>query len=397
MKKLDFIFFDAGGGHRAAATALHLVIRQQQRPWEVRLVNLQEVLDPLDIFRKYTGLRLQDVYNLILKRGWTLGSAHLLRILHFMIRLYHRGQVRLLEEFWGRSRPDLVVSLVPNFNRAIAQSLRQTLPGVPFVTILTDLADYPPHFWMERESEYFICGTGRAVQQARAMGHAAERVFRTSGMILHPRFYQPVAVERIAERKRLGLHPDLPTGLVLFGGYGAPAMLPIARLAQRLERSRRDLQLILICGHNRKLRQRLLRTPHRRPWLVEGFTSEVPYYMALSDFFIGKTGPGSVSEALAMKLPVIVPSNAWTMPQERFNARWLRDSDLGVVVRSFREIGAAVDELLEPSNFARYRAAAAQLSNRAVFEIPDILETILATHPPPTTSHCPRTHCLDTA
>jgi len=394
MKKLDFVFFDAGGGHRAAATALRLVIQQQQRPWEVRLVNLQEVLDPLDIFRKCTRLRLQDVYNLLLRKGWTLGSAHLLRGMHFLIRLYHPKQVRLLCDYWRQSRPDLVVSLVPNFNRALAQSLRQTLPGVPFVTILTDLADSPPHFWMERESEYFVCGADRAVRQARALGHAPERIFRTSGMILHPRFYQPVAVGRAAERRRLGLEPDTPTGLVLFGGYGAPVML---RIAQRLERARRDLQLILICGHNRKLRQRLLRTPHRRPWLVEGFTSEVPYYMALSDFFIGKTGPGSVSEALAMKLPVIVPSNAWTMPQERFNARWLRDSDLGVVVRSFREIGAAVDELLEPSNFARYRAAAAQLSNRAVFEIPDILETILATHPPPTTSHCPRTHCLDTA
>ena len=115
MKKLDFVFFDAGGGHRAAATALRLVIQQQQRPWEVRLVNLQEVLDPLDIFRKYTRLRLQDVYNLLLRKGWTLGSAHLLRGMHFLIRLYHPKQVRLLCDYWRQSRPDLVVSLVPNF------------------------------------------------------------------------------------------------------------------------------------------------------------------------------------------------------------------------------------------------------------------------------------------
>ena len=30
---------------------------------------------------------------------------------------------------------------------------------------------------------------------------------------------------------------------------------------------------------------------------VVGFTSEIPYYMVLSDFFIGKPGPGSISEA----------------------------------------------------------------------------------------------------
>src|SRR5579864_3689553 len=84
-RKLDFIFFDAGGGHRAAANALKTVIEQQQRPWEIRLVNLQEVLDPLDIFRKITGLRLQDVYNLLLKKGWTLGSPQLTAAMHLII------------------------------------------------------------------------------------------------------------------------------------------------------------------------------------------------------------------------------------------------------------------------------------------------------------------------
>lgn len=374
MKKLDFLFFDAGGGHRSAATALRLVIQEQQRPWEVRLVNLQEILDPLDIFRKYTGLRLQDVYNLLLRKGWTLGSAQLLRGMHLLIRLYHAKQVRLLCDYWRGSQPDLVVSLVPNFNRAIAESVRQTLPGVPFVTILTDLADAPPHFWMERESEYLVCGTARAVEQARALGHAPERIFRTSGMILHPRFYCPPQLDRAAERRRLGLDPDLPTGLVLFGGYGAPVMLDIA---QRLEQAAHELQLILICGHNQRLRQALLRRRHRRQWFVEGFTSEVPYYMTLSDFFIGKTGPGSVSEALALKLPVIVPLNARTMPQERYTAEWLRENGLGLVVRSFRHIARAVDQLLEPATLARFRAAARELSNRAVFEIPELLARLV--------------------
>jgi hypothetical protein len=45
VKKLDFIYFDAGGGHRSAAMALQQVIAQQGRPWEIRMVNLQEQLD----------------------------------------------------------------------------------------------------------------------------------------------------------------------------------------------------------------------------------------------------------------------------------------------------------------------------------------------------------------
>ena len=63
MTKIDFIFFDAGGGHRSAATALKSVIDLQNRPWNIRLVNLQVILDELDVFRKVTGIRLEDLYN----------------------------------------------------------------------------------------------------------------------------------------------------------------------------------------------------------------------------------------------------------------------------------------------------------------------------------------------
>ena len=77
MKKLDFVFFDAGGGHRAAAHALARVMRDQKHPAGVRMVNLQELLDSIDIFRKLTGVRLQDLYNLMLKKGWTLSSSTL--------------------------------------------------------------------------------------------------------------------------------------------------------------------------------------------------------------------------------------------------------------------------------------------------------------------------------
>ncbi|HEV8415925.1 MAG TPA: glycosyltransferase [Bryobacteraceae bacterium] len=374
MTKVDFLYFDAGGGHRAAATALKAVIDEQKRSpddeWDVRLVNLQEILGPLDVFRKVTGLELQEIYNQMLARGWTLGSAQGLKFMHGVIRLYHRPAVRMLEKYWAGARPDLVVALVPNFNRALFESVRSTLPDVPYVTILTDIADYPPHFWMEKQEQFLICGSDKAVAQARALGYADDRVFRASGMILRPTFYQPVTVDRAAERRRIGLDPDRPTGLVLFGGQGSKVMLEIA---ERLS----DTQLILICGKNAGLADRLRALPAKAPRYVEGFTSEIPHYMSLADFFIGKPGPGSISEAVAMGLPVIVERNIWTLPQERYNADWVLERNAGIVLPNFRGIGEAVDALLQ--DLPRYREAVGQIHNRAVFEIPDILEKILKT------------------
>ena len=341
------------------------------------MVNLQEILDSLDIFRKITGIRLEDVYNLVLKKGWTLGSAQMLVAMHRIIRLYHRAQVRLLTEFWKRDTPDMVVSLVPNFNRAMWQAIQAVNPAIPYATVITDFADYPPHFWMEKQAQYMVCGTERAVALAKKMGYRDEQVFLTSGMILRPAFYDAPEMDVAAERGRLGLRADLPTGVVLFGGEGSAAMTQIARA---LDRAPMPLQLIFICGRNAKLRERLSAMPLRYPRFVEGFTSEIPHYMRLADFFIGKPGPGSISEALAMKLPVVVVRNAWTLPQERYNAEWVREKQVGVVLRSFSEIERGIAELLEPARFARFRENAAAVRNRAVFEIPEILERILTDH-----------------
>jgi len=368
VNKIDFLYFDAGGGHRAAATALKTVVEEQQRPWEIRLVNLQEVLDSLDIFRKVTGVRLEDVYNTMLAKGWTLWSAQGVRFMHGLIRLYHRPVVQLLEKYWSQTRPDMVVSLVPNFNRAVFESLRTALPSVPFVTILTDFADFTPHFWLERQQQFVICGTDRAVEQARSMGLAADRILRTSGMILRPEFYRPLTVDRESERRRLGLDPARPTGMVLFGGQGSSVMLEIARNLP-------DTQLIFICGRNQQLAERLRALPSTAAHFVEGFTSEIPYYMSLSDFFIGKPGPGSISEAVAMGLPVIVERNAWTLPQERYNPDWVLEKGAGLVLKNFRGISAAVESILR--DLPRYREAVAKIHNRAVFEIPDMLAEIL--------------------
>ena len=374
MERIEFCFFDAGGGHRAAATALQMAIQGQRKPWEIRLTNLQELLDELDILKRYANIRIQDFYNEMLRTGWTLGSPQLMRVLQLAIWAYHRPTVRLLGRHWTETQPDMVVSFVPHFNRALGESFRRAFAGRPFVTILTDIADYPPHFWIERQPQYFVCGSQRAVSQARSMGHPDERIFRASGMILHPRFYEPPIADRAAERIRLGLKPDLPTGLVLFGGHGSQAMIEIA---DRLDRSRLDLQLIFICGRNDKLRDELQAQKPRLPRFVEGFTSKVNQYMQLADFFIGKPGPGSVSEALAMKLPVIVECNAWTLPQERYNAVWIVEKEVGLVLRSFRKIDEAVALIIEPATLARYRANAAALNNQAVFEIPAMLNKIL--------------------
>ncbi len=374
MKNVDLIYFNAGGGHRAAALALQEAIRRQRRPWNVRLVNLTDVVDPGHRFKRLTGLAPEDLYNRRLSRGWTMGMAQELKLLQGAIRWSHRLLVDSLKRHWlAGPRPDLLVSLVPNFNRALYESVRDTLAGTPYATVMTDMADHPPNFWIEPgQDQHIVCGTPRALEQARAAGYPDHRLSLTSGMVLHPSFYDEAPLDRARERQALGLDPALPTGVVMFGGHGSMRM---ARIARDL----RDTQLILLCGHNGALADKLLAQRPAAAHAVVGFTQGVGRLMRLGDFFIGKPGPGSLSEAVHMGLPVITVDNRWTMPQERYNASWVRERGVGLVLPSTGGLPDGVRRML--AELPRFREQVGRVDNRAVFEVVEIFADLLHAAP----------------
>jgi UDP-N-acetylglucosamine:LPS N-acetylglucosamine transferase len=375
MKKIHVVFHDGGGGHRNAAVALQTIAAQQGRDWQVELVQFQDLTDRLDVLRKLTGIRIQQQYNIMLQNGWTLGSKYLLRVLQLTIRLFHGPMVRLLKEFWREHPADLLVSVIPHFNREIFESWNAVYPGRPFVTLITDLADYPPRFWIEPiKEQYVIAGTERAAEQACTFGHDNAHIFQASGMILRPDFYVEESVDPVELRKEMGLRPDLPTAIVLFGGHGSKVMLD---LTERLNTADLPVQLILICGRNEELAAKFRARKWDMPVHVVGFTKEIHKLMRAADFLIGKPGPGSIAEAMVRKLPVLIECNSWTLPQEHYNAEWVTEKGVGIVLHSFKEIVEGVRQMLEPARLAEFRRNVAALDNRAIFEIPEILAKLL--------------------
>jgi Glycosyltransferase family 28 C-terminal domain len=375
MKKIQILFHDAGGGHRNAAVALQTMAKSQDRDWDVELVQFQELTDRLDVLRKVTGIRIQEQYNTILRNGWTWGSEYLLVVLQWTIRVFRRPLVKLLGEFWKTHPSDMLISVIPHFNREIAESWEKVYRGRPFVTIITDLADFPPRFWIEPVKEQFvIAGTEKAVEQARALGKDGSHIFGVSGMVLRPEFYQESAVDAAAVKRELGLHEHLPTAMVLFGGFGSKV---IYEIVEKLDAARLAVQLILICGKNEKLAARLRARQWNIGMAVLGFTKEVHKLMRAADFMIGKPGPGSIAEAMQRGLPVLVECNSWTLPQERFNTEWVTQKKVGVVLKSFDDVVSGVKEMLEPSKLAEFKKNAAAQNNRAIFEIMEILARLL--------------------
>ncbi|MGA7937090.1 MAG: glycosyltransferase [Kovacikia sp.] len=392
MKKafsINVITGQGGGGHYATYHAIRAMAEKRHFPWEFHVTDVDDIITELsgknqvknayDMF----GFSAHDLYNKMVKSGWTWLWPLLMRLNKLLVKLNYEMGVRIFEQRCREQQPDLVISVMPLFNKVVWESVQNVKPDTPVVTILTDFADCPPDFWIEPDiGNYVVCGTEKAVEQARSLGVPKQQIIKTSGLVVHPNFYEPVLGDcttneesaRCRERERLGLNADLPTGLVMFGGNGAQVMLDIAK---RLEKFHENLQLIFLCGRNEDLATALRQRESSQKRFVTTFTEEIPYYMSLSDFFIGKPGNVSVSEAIVMKLPVITECNRFTMSQERYCAEWIEDNKVGIVIPDFRKVDQAVATLIQPHNYAHYRANLAIVSNQAVFEVIALLQRLL--------------------
>ncbi|MBU6235980.1 MAG: galactosyldiacylglycerol synthase [Alphaproteobacteria bacterium] len=372
---IELMYFDAGGGHRSAMNALTASLATTHPHWNVKATNVQELLKPVDPVHAVTGHTSEDVYNRAITHGITWGSKAFLHTLQMGIRLNGKRISEQLQQHWDRQLPDMVVSMIPNFNRYMHRGLREVSAHTPYVTIMTDIADLQRDFWQVRHrgrDMHIICGSERAYRQAHLRGfYRPENIHKVSGMILKPAFYEAAGNNPPITLESLGLDPAKPTAIIMFGGNGSRVSVDIM---DDLDAAGVDIQYIVLCGKDKDLQKSL----HNRPRCAAiGFTNRVQDYMRISSVFIGKPGPGSLSEALHMGLPAIVENNGRTMVQERYNVTWVEEREAGFAVRKFGEIAGAMGYITRPDVLAHYRDKAAAFNNRAVFEIPAVLERIL--------------------
>jgi 1,2-diacylglycerol 3-beta-galactosyltransferase len=186
-----------------------------------------------------------------------------------------------------------------------------------------------------------------------------------SGYLLHPKYLDAAnrGLDRNAARLMLGLDPDALTVLVTMGGFGGEAM---AQLLEGLDQVGRGWQVVAICGRNEDLKARLeARGMERHKLVAVGFTLQLEAYLRAADLTVGKPGPASVLEAVAMRSPLVMDAAA-AMPQEEPNADLIALHGMGLKVAHRHELPRAVAALAE-APAARACMAAAQ----AAYALPD--------------------------
>ncbi len=288
---------------------------------------------------------------------------------------------RALEKYLRERSPALVVSVHPLLNHFPRRALRRIGSRAPFVTIVTDLFD-AHRLWFDRAADLCIVATDRAREIARQCGLADARV-RVVGHPIRLSFLGDGRT-RAEARAACGLDPARRTILLVGGGEGMGALYEIARA---LAQTRLPIQLVVIAGRNAALQRKLAATTWEIPVRVEGFVTNMPDWMRASDLIITKAGPGTISEALACGLPILL--SGFLPGQESGNVTFVETSGVGALRRTPDEIARAVREWLTPGDdtLARWSTRARALARpRAALEIAAQLDALVRAgevSPPP--------------
>lgn len=372
-----FLIADTGAGHRSAANAIRnallLISRQEQEEWRARQQNSSDDevasieapptyrIEIVDVFEEYSRFPLREAVKLygpairynprIYGRVFHL-SNQMRRVMAMQTMatpLIHNGLIRLFTSV----RPDIIVSVHPLLNHLAIHALQDLGMSIPFLTVVTDLVSLH-QAWFAPGADGYIVPTEQARQLYLEQGLDPKRV-HLLGMPIDPKFTRPTESKQELQRK-FGLEPGLPVVLLVGGGEGSGRLEDAVRA---ISRARLPVQLLIITGRNKRLYAHLqrIRSHLRVPARVFGFVNNMPEMMRASDVIVTKAGPGTISEALACELPIIL--NGYVPGQEEGNVDYVLQNDVGGVALDPIELIDAIRRLVKPGS-ARMRR---QLAN----------------------------------
>lgn len=366
-KRVLLLISDTGGGHRSAANAIVAALAEISEPndFECRIEDVAaHCAFPLTQLGRGYSMALRyapPVYGALYYA--TNGRRRYRALVRFCEPLYRER----LRDLFIAYKPDVIVSVHPLLNHAALRARADAhMESVPIVTVITDLGKVHES-WLTPQSDAVVVPAREVYERALSRGIRPSRL-ALLGHPIHPKF-DDVRGTRAELRAAFGLPDDAFVVMLMAGGEGGGKLLSTA-LA--LARARLPIYLVVICGRNETLRQRLAEaaTTLPTPMHVLGFTDKISEYMRAVDLLVTKAGPGTLAEANAAQLPVVVYD--YIPGQERGNVDFVRRNDLGAIaIRSAADVVRAVRRLIRsPERLAQIRrnqtAVAPQRSSRQI-------------------------------
>lgn len=336
-KKILYLYSDTGGGHRSAASAIMKAVgsRAEQEMIDV----FAEGSSFLNVFAKLYAPVIKYSPNLWGTLYYFLDDEKKLQQLEKISRPFILNK---LTKIIRTKKPDVIVSVHPMVNHLTVEAIRDSGLHIPFIVVITDPVTLH-RAWITPGADHCIVATEDAKKLAIEYGMPAKKI-KVIGMPIHPKFAKgPSNKEK--ERRKDGLDPKRFTILLMGGGEGGGGMYEIIK---EIDASGINVQLIVIAGRNKQLEEKLKdeAVNFKCKLKVYGFTDRVNEIMSESDLIITKAGPGTIAEALAMNLPIIITS--WLPGQEEGNVKFVEDFRVGYVTKDPKKVTGIIRRLQNP-------------------------------------------------
>ncbi|KAJ8905921.1 hypothetical protein NDN08_002422 [Rhodosorus marinus] len=351
-KRILMLMSDTGGGHRASAQALKAALDELYPD----KVDVQIV----DVFAELSGPFFRSIpeqYNFLMKHPtlWrvTYAGGQFWPTRQLAQRTYMFMNFNRLKEAFLSFEPDMIVSVHPLCQGPPLGVLNRLgiRDRVTFVTVVTDLGGANP--------TWFHSGVDRCYVPTQHLWDYAKRYkmkdhqLRQYGLPIRRMFWSD-APDSTLLRRRLGLKLNVPVVLVVGGGAGVGSLHKVAvTVARRIEQEEGPYgaQIVVVCGKNEKLREKLLFEEWPIPVKVTGFVSNMSEYMAAANCIITKAGPGTIAESLVRGLPIVL--SGYLPGQEYGNVKFVQENGVGNYGKGAREIADLVCSLLgDPDEMA---------------------------------------------
>lgn len=289
---------NTGGGHNAAGLALKECM--ECRNMEVHF------FDYLTLAGGAVSKAVGAAYVGVVKKApalfgiiYRIGDLVSRMVKHSPVYYVNGKMADYLAEYLKANPYDVIV--MPHlFPAETITAMKRRGMKVPLtVAVATDYTCIP--FWGETNCDIYITPSAEADREFEMAGVPKERLYPL-GIPVSAKFC--ASVTREEAREKLGLVKTGRLFLIIGGSMGAGNMKKLTdEVAKRLEP---EDNVLVICGNNKKLRQKLRRVYRLMPQIrIIGRTERMAWYMKAADAVFTKPGGLTSTEAAAAEAPLV--------------------------------------------------------------------------------------------
>ena len=325
-----------GAAHTQAAKAIAAAWRDLHPNIPARIVEVSDYMSRKARFTHVTAY-LWLVKNA--PRVWENIDSYQKRQTQTSPIWFYRRECKKLFDLVREIEPSAIVATEVGCGEIASLIKRDLQLQVPLVAVSLDYdAD---RAWIQPEIDLYCLATPLVEKEFLKLGASPDKI-ETWGVPLGSDFKRLNEMRRTAKRKKvcywLELDPEKPILLIAGGGEGLGKIEAVVNQLLHL-----PIQMVVLAGHNKKLKARCEKIGFKKRVRVLGWTEKVSDLMNAADILISKLGL-TFYESMTCGLPIVAlepPPGA-----ERIQHALLENFGVGRAVRSLEEMSQAVHELL---------------------------------------------------